>query len=136
MLRQTLKVIPNGVIESGSAKLSIDEVKGLIDEVSVAVVGVSIFNKTLTDHSDFKIDPNLLKSASITDGLQLSFGVVSIHVDSVANKVAAVSIVVKSPDLDLKGPASIDLSGPYISIMHILLNGTASGMSVTLELEQ
>ncbi len=135
MISQILKVIPQGLVESGSVSLTVDTDTGLIDFNESIVGGIGPFTDTDAHSGELKIDPTLLLSKKILTGMKMSTGVATMYVSQIADGKATVNISLASPNIQMSGTAELDLSGEYIAIDHVLLTGTVSGDAVTLELE-
>lgn len=134
-MNQTLIVVPQGLIESGTATLKCDTKSGIIDFSETIVAGIGPFNETYTESGEISIDPKYLLPENIVLGLKMSIGPVALEVTSVVGKLASVSVVVNSPKMQMKGDAQIDLSQDYIFVRHVLLSGPIKGTKVTLELD-
>lgn len=135
MIRQVLTVIPHGIIESGQVVLQADEKTGLLDLSESLLVGWSIFSKTIQNAQELKIDPQILLSANIREGMKLQVGVVSIEIQSVMGNLAAAEISYSQGADHLSGLIDIDLSGQYWAVQHVLASGVIEGQSIELELK-
>jgi len=131
MIKQTLKVVPHGLIQSGQVIITADEKSGIVDLSETVVAGIGFFNKTISAMKEFKlINPSLLLSSSIKPGMKLSVGGVTLEVQE--NNL--VNVVYVNGEDSLSGTAGLDLSGHYFEILFVHLNGKLDGYTVELEL--
>lgn len=131
MIKQTFSVVPHGLIESGQVDFSADEKTGLIDFEETIVAGIGPFTTTDQHQGEFKIEPTLLLSTSIKPGMKMQVSFVEIYIKD--KTTATVSI--NAPDMQLSGEAELDLTGEYLFINGVVLNGSVKGQSITLELK-
>jgi hypothetical protein len=129
VIKQTLTAVPQGIIQSGSVNVSADEITGLVDFNASVLAGVWVMSKTVAESDEIKIDPSLLLSVNLKPGLALKIGNTTINV----GEDGACALAVNSPDMTLTGTAQLDLTGEYLYIEHIVLQGTVQANDVTLE---
>lgn len=134
MIAHKLVAVPQGLIESGSVSIQVDELTGLIDFQATVVAGIGWFAKTESAADEVKIDPSLLLSKNIKVGMKWIIGSVIISIDSIAKGVGQVSVSVQDSTKSLHGNAQVDLSHDHVSIQHVLIEGMVSGAKVVLEL--
>jgi hypothetical protein len=134
MIKQTMHIDPRGIIESGRVTLLLDEVTGRVDIDVRAMVGFSIFANSIDKVTFITLDPKFLQSENIKKDLKLNVSPVGISIDSVDKSLATALISVNNDDFQLKGSATIDLSGSVIKLGIVHLVGKASGFDVELVL--
>lgn len=129
-----LRVVPQGLIEGGSADITADPQTGVVTYSGTIDAGIGWFVKHFSDNGNLKLDPALLKSANLKLGQEFTFPAVHIQIVSLAEKSAAANVTISSSDKNFKGVAELDLSSEFWSIKHIVMSGTVSNEAVTLEL--
>lgn len=133
-MNQTLKVIPQGLIESGSVTINADPITGLVTYQGSVEAGVGWFSKTFSDQGSLKLDHTMMLSSNIKVGAKFAFDNVNIEIASMGKDTALANISITKDSDELKGLAELDLSQIYFSFKHVILSGVAVGENITLEL--
>jgi hypothetical protein len=135
MITQSLKVIPKGMLQSGSASIIIDDKTGVGSvrlDLDFGMWGITAYH----EHDDLvsKIDLNLLLSSSIKEGLELGFKGLKIKFGVVSQTMGLADVHLSAPDLNLAGAVQVSLKEQYISVTRLTLSGIAKGFNVDLEM--
>lgn len=133
-MTQTLKIVPQGLIESGSCTFDADVNTGIITFQGDIEAGIGWFTKDYPGNGTLKLAPADLLSTGIILGKEFVFTGVVIQIASMGKGSAIANVTISSADANLKGVAELDLTKEYWSINHILVSGVADGENVTVEL--
>lgn len=134
MLKQKFTIVPQGLIQSGSADYSIDEKTGKGSASYDVIAGVWSFTKELKSTGAFKADPEQFKSSSVVKDKVIAVGDLKLTVLDVAKGEASVGIALQSDNGDLTGLAKLDLTNQFLTIKSGKISGKVMSYDVTLEI--
>lgn len=135
MQRQTYVVVPSGLVKSGSASYTADEVTGKITYEAEVTVGKWFVKKTYPFKGEYQADPKDLKSYNLQSvNKKIQIGDVIFTVVSIISGVADVSVDVEGQSMN--GVAFIDTNGPMIRINSLQAKVTVVGMTLDLLLKE
>lgn len=134
MLKQKFTVVPQGIIQSGSAEYSIDETTGDGFANYDIIAGIWVLTKEVKGKGAFKADPEQFKSDNVQKAKVISVGGLVLTVLSVDKGQASVGIALKSGDDALTGLAVLDLTNEFLTIKSGKISGNVMSQDVTLEI--
>lgn len=130
MISQKLLLVPQGYIKDGQASFVADENTGAITASEDIEAQIMFIPKELKSESNAKVDPKMFLSSSIVKGLKFVVGPVTAVVTTVTQGGASVSILVADDEQSVHGDGTItlDLTGKFWKISHVLLNASVGNI--------
>lgn len=127
-MTEKVRLLPNGLIRGGSATIKINAEAGELRADGEVHAGPSdwLSIKKTFDVSS-KVDPHLLKSTSLRPGATIQAGYVHLVCKTHGPKLSAVEVVVVAPQVNLKGLAYLDATGPVLKLKSAHLVGSVMG---------
>jgi hypothetical protein len=126
-------VMPNGLVQGGSALYSLDPTTGSIAYRAAVKVGKWFLSKTYEASGTYKVDPTLLNPTNLSVGKVLQIGDLQMRVQSLGQSTALVALTVGGA-LKGSGTAILTTNEPVVALNAIDATVTAYGMSLALSL--
>ena len=130
---QKFKILPDGLVKSGTASYEVSNDLTKIDYHIEAKVGWLFFTKTLSYLGTYDIDPELLRSETFKPGTTKVVGGIVFNVVSIGKEIA---ILAFNGPSNLVGSARINVTENIAIIESITAKLTAAGRNVKLVLQK
>jgi len=126
-------VLPNGLVQGGTAAYSLDAASGTIAYRAAIKVGKWFLSKTYETNGAYKVDPTLLNPTNLTVGKVLQIGDLQMRVQSLGQNTAMVALTVGGA-LKGTGTAILLTNQPVVALNAVDAAVSAYGMSLVLAL--
>lgn len=122
-------ILPNGLVQGGSASYSIDRFGTITYAISVKV-GKWFLSKTYSSQGTYKIDPAMLSPENLAPWRNITIGSLAMTVVRVTGNQALVSVIVSGQDAT--GRAILLTDGPILTLSSLDATVGVFGMNLAL----
>lgn len=124
------KILPNGLVQGGSAIYFLNAATGVIDYGSSIRVGKWFLSKTYKFNGTYHVDPSLLNPTNLTVGKVIKIGDLVMRVTSLSHGTALVSLFITGQSAT--GSAILSTSGSVVTLTSLDAVVTILGMQLSV----